>query len=409
MRRLSEAVKQIQALGERLCTLWNQRPLVYGALGAIAAAALLLLTDSLWLLLLAVACFGAGLWLLYQHHSIALLPLLCALVLLRGLLLPAFALKESFPPYRAALELRAGLEKNIDILYQSHGGEAKALLLGDREDIDYRTNQAYKGSGLMHLLCVSGLHVGIVCGAMLSLLPGSCKWLRGLLCLGVLLLYTALTGFSSPTMRAAIMLFVLFVMKLSQRQEDRLSALALSLAVLLLLNPSYLGSLGFGLSYASLLGILLLSKPMETHIPLGQQPVMQLLIASLSAGLGALPLFAMLGGYAWVGAFTSLIALPIYPLFLLPGWISILLFPVSEALAKLAALLPRGVLAFIRVLAYEGESLPLPLPVPGALTLVFWFAGLFCLSPYCMPQKKTPPLLPLGVLGVSVLCWVLGL
>ncbi len=110
--------------------------------------------------------------------------------------------------YGLALRWRRGLEAAADALFVEDAGIAKGMLFGDRDDVHYLTFLAYRRSGMLHLLTVSGLHLGVVCGAVLNLIRGRRRWLRFLLSALVLGLFCLLTGLSPSSVRAAVMLLV---------------------------------------------------------------------------------------------------------------------------------------------------------------------------------------------------------
>lgn len=314
---------------------------------------------------------------------------------------------QGFRIYGWILRLQRDIETRIELLFSPYAGEAKGMLLGQKEDISYVSYRSFVDSGLVHLLTVSGLHVGILCGAVLKLIRGRQQWLRALLAGGFLLLYAALTGFSPSTLRASIMVFTLFLIRISARQEDSLGALALSFALLVLVDPRYLTSLGFQLSYGSVWGLFMLSEPLSNLLPGKNNVMWEAVAASLGATLGTLPLLARATGQVqWVGLLLSPAVIPVAAIFLVPGWIAIGLSALWEPLGRIAALLPRGALIYIVKAAELGTVAPVSFPEPDWLVLTLWFAGLFCLSPYFLPNRKRPPWVGYGLAGASLLWWM---
>ena len=150
-------------------------------------------------------------------------------------------------------------------------GIAEALLLGWRGDLEEETRVQFRDAGILHLLCVSGLHVGIVA----ALIGMACRPLRrrggqvatALLQLGGIWLFVAITGMAPATLRAGIM-FSLFVMarlfELSNNSFNTLSAAAL---LLLCIRPTLIADVGFQLSFAAVFGIVLMYRPLYELIP----------------------------------------------------------------------------------------------------------------------------------------------
>lgn len=133
---------------------------------------------------------------------------------------------------------------------------AKAILLGDTDDLDYETDTALKLSGIRHIVAVSGLHISILY-AVLFYTFGTRKILLPALTISVLVFFAAITGFTPSVVRACIMA-VLSVLAFSFNLElDSPTSLAAACLIMLLDNPFIIQSVGFQLSVASVAGILL--------------------------------------------------------------------------------------------------------------------------------------------------------
>lgn len=151
-----------------------------------------------------------------------------------------------------------------------HQGVAEAMLLGWRGGIDPATLTRFRDAGVVHLLCVSGLHVGIVAALVGSLLGflrrGRWHWLRALLQLAAVWLFVLVSNMAPATVRAAFMFSLLIVAHLSGRQNTTVNTLAVALLITLLVQPSLMFDVGVQLSYAAVLGIALLYNPMKQLI-----------------------------------------------------------------------------------------------------------------------------------------------
>lgn len=145
---------------------------------------------------------------------------------------------------------------------------AKALLLGEKSEISSDLMNAFSGTGAMHLLSVSGLHIGIFVWIMQTLIalvyPSIKRIFEVLLLLVILWIYTGITGFSPSVNRAAIMFSFLLLARLSGKQYSSIRILFISAFVLLLYNPNYLFDIGFQLSYAAMIGIFTFYRPIAS-------------------------------------------------------------------------------------------------------------------------------------------------
>ncbi len=172
------------------------------------------------------------------------------------------------PLYKLAFQLRDYL---LQALQSNHlegdtYGVAAAILLGYDEKLPAYLRKGYTAAGAMHILCVSGLHVGIVF-LFFDFLLRFMNRKRGLQSFKTILLllmiwfYALLTGLSPSVQRAAIMLSFILFAKLFNKKGAVVNSIAASAFLLLLLNPSLLFHLGFQLSYLAVLGIVLLQRP----------------------------------------------------------------------------------------------------------------------------------------------------
>ena len=150
-------------------------------------------------------------------------------------------------------------------------GVGAAILLGYDESLPAQIRQNYVAAGSMHILCVSGMHVGIIyllASFVLNLLGKGKKsaLARRLILLALIWFYALLTGLSPSIMRSTLMItFVLFG-EIIHRKGFALNSIAASAFILLLIDPNNLFAIGFQLSYVAVVGIVLLQKPIYNLI-----------------------------------------------------------------------------------------------------------------------------------------------
>ncbi|MFM7015669.1 MAG: ComEC/Rec2 family competence protein [Bacteroidota bacterium] len=140
---------------------------------------------------------------------------------------------------------------------------ASALLIGDDDAIPKSVYQAYTDSGTIHVLSVSGMHVGVIYLLLVTLFGRMerNKYLRVIyfiLMLVFIWMYSVLSGSSASVLRAATMLTVIIIGKWINGNSPIYNSLVLSMFVLLLYNPFYLTDKGFLLSYLAVYGIVYL-------------------------------------------------------------------------------------------------------------------------------------------------------
>ncbi|HSV88786.1 MAG TPA: ComEC/Rec2 family competence protein [Bacteroidales bacterium] len=135
-----------------------------------------------------------------------------------------------------------------------------ALLLGFTDYLDEDLKQEYAGSGAMHLLSVSGLHVGIIFVAIKFLLSFLKRYRHGryiqtFLTVVLIWFYAAITGFSPSVLRASTMFSFIAIAQSIKRKTDIYNNLAASAFFLLIVDPYILTQIGFQLSYLAVISI----------------------------------------------------------------------------------------------------------------------------------------------------------
>ncbi len=144
---------------------------------------------------------------------------------------------------------------------------AAALVLGVTEGIDTDLQNAYAASGAMHVLAVSGLHVGIIYAILLFLLrPLSrfawSRWVVFIISIVCLWSFAFVTGLSPSVLRAVTMFSFIALARPLGWRTNIYNTLAGSAFLLLLFNPYLIMSVGFQLSYLAVLGIVYLQRPL---------------------------------------------------------------------------------------------------------------------------------------------------
>ncbi|QHV93838.1 ComEC/Rec2 family competence protein [Spirosoma endbachense] len=139
-------------------------------------------------------------------------------------------------------------------------GLVNAMILGIRDDLDTDLYRAYSAAGAVHILSVSGLHVGILFAVLTYLLSFLIKRPKGKIIMAVLQLvilwfYALVTGFSPPVLRSAGMFTLLILANALGRQQQLMNTLGASAFFILCFDPYALFSAGFQLSYLAVAGI----------------------------------------------------------------------------------------------------------------------------------------------------------
>ena len=173
-----------------------------------------------------------------------------------------------------------------------------ALLLGQRQDISKELLTDYASAGAIHILAVSGLHVGIILLILSFLFKPVEKFKNGnylkALCIVLLLwMFAFIAGLSASVVRAVTMFTFLAIGQSLQRKKVVEFSLISSMLFLLILKPMFLFDVGFQLSYLAVFGIIWVQPKLVTlYNPmfLIDKKVWQLITVSIAAQVGILPL-----------------------------------------------------------------------------------------------------------------------
>lgn len=143
------------------------------------------------------------------------------------------------------------------------------MALGDKSSLSDKLEEDYSVSGASHVLALSGLHLGIIY-AILSLLLARRRWqsVSQALILIAVWTYVFIVGMSASVVRSAIMLTVYSFVSLLNRNKMSLNTLSVAAVVILAGNPLFLYDVGFQMSFAAVLFIILFYRPVFALCPL---------------------------------------------------------------------------------------------------------------------------------------------
>ncbi len=228
-----------------------------------------------------------------------------------------------------------------EALSPGEAGVAEALLTGQRAGIDPSIQEAYRISGLAHLLAISGLHVGLIAGifffslrALLALAPPiALRWpIKKLAALATALLlpfYLPMVGASVPTQRACLMALIVLAAVLLDRRAISMRLVAFAALVVLAWSPESLLSASFQLSFAAVTALVAAYEVWRARKPDWEREQATLrrlqiyflgvLLSSLIAGLATAPFAAYhFHRLALYGLLANLLAVPLTAFWIMP-------------------------------------------------------------------------------------------
>ncbi len=215
---------------------------------------------------------------------------------------------------------------------------SEGMMLGNCTNISYETSTAFRISGVYHLLAVSGSHLVLITAAVYWVL-GRCRCSRrsrALLTMAAILLFTALCGFVASVVRAGVSCAIMLGGHLFRRRPDGLNSLGFAAFVMLLADPFCMYDIGWQLSFAATLGLLVFVPVWDKEITArGAEampsiakvftPVSTAVGATFCASLATMPLTAYhFCGVSTVFLLGNLVCVPMSEALLMGNFLSVL-------------------------------------------------------------------------------------
>jgi competence protein ComEC len=275
--------------------------------------------------------------------------------------------------------LRSAVGRASRRLYGARAPMVDALILGRRGDMDRALQDRFAQSGLVHLLSISGFHVGVITGWIFLL----CRLVRVgrvhalVLAAATSVAYVVFLGWPAPAARAAALAVLLATSRARERRVEANSLLSATCLCVLLLDPWAVLDLGAWLSASALWGAMTFSR--STDHALGTAVWWRTLGSSVGATLATAPITAAtLGAVAIIGIVLNFVAIPLAAVAVPGVLVSLLVLPLLPGLAGALAGGAGLALHLLELLATGGAAVPGGHVIEAAefRSAVPWFAGL---------------------------------
>ncbi|MEH6764872.1 MAG: ComEC/Rec2 family competence protein [Aequorivita antarctica] len=270
-----------------------------------------------------------------------------------------------------AQNLRAGIVEKLQKtnLKTDERAIIQALVLGEKKDIDKNLYNEYAAAGAVHILAVSGLHVGILYVILAFVFKPLSRGKYGVLFKSVLIVlllwgFALLSGLSPSVTRAVTMFSFFAFAKLFDRETNSINTLFLSFLALLIINPLWLFQLGFQLSYLAVFFIVWL-LPLFYKAGYSKywivRKIWTIMAVTVCAQIGVLPL-SLYYFHQFPGLFlvTNIVVLPFLTILMCGGILIVLLATLEilpDWLASSYNFLIEGLNGFIHWVALQDEFL----------------------------------------------------
>ena len=244
------------------------------------------------------------------------------------------------------------------VLPEPQASLAQGITLGIRGNIPSSVKDNFSHTGTAHLLAISGLHLSILAGILVSIgiwLFGKRHYLYVWLAISIIWLYALITGMHPPVVRATIMASLFLIAELLGRQRSAITALVLAAAIMVGINPLILWSASFQMSFMAMVGLIFVAPIFQS---LGRRVITtkwgeegtavktaNIINDAFSVSLGAIigvgPLVAYYFGIiSFVGPPATFLALPALPAIIilsaLTGGLGFITLPVAQVIGWLA-------------------------------------------------------------------------
>ncbi len=274
-----------------------------------------------------------------------------------------------------------------------------ALTLGYRLELAPETIDYFTSTGAMHVLAVSGLHVGLIY-YILSILF---SWIRRRKygnflypCILIILLwcYAAITGFSASVQRATVMFTFIIVGEVLRRPINIYNSLSASAFLLMLLNPEIIFEIGFQLSYIAVLGIVLIQPRISKLMPVKNRFLKflwDLFTVSIAAQLATFPLgilyFNQFPNLFWISNF---VVIPGATLIIWLAFIFFLTSPfpvIAQLIANILSLTTYSMISILKFLSELPYALSEGIQITVLQTYLIYFILISILA-FALSKRK---------------------
>lgn len=252
-------------------------------------------------------------------------------------------------------ETRKIIDERIHELFEPEtAGLLRGLLLADRSEIDFELKTQFINSGVIHVLAVSGLHVGYILLIFFFLFGRFNIYLRTILIVCGLLSFMFITGVPPSVFRATMMAIIILIAFLSNRSTNLINSISLAALIILLVDPGEIYNPGFQLSFSAVLSIAVIYPIIEKQInqlKISNKFVRGIILfigVSISAQIGTMPFtLAYFGKLSVVAVFANLVVIPLIGIVIALAFTTLFVSLISIVIASYFAVINDLIVSFL--------------------------------------------------------------
>lgn len=297
-----------------------------------------------------------------------------------------------------SIKVRDNIENKIDEYFKPpYSSILKSMIVGDKAALDKDTKNDFVNSGLIHILVISGLHIGFCAAIFLfvfKILGFKLKYVY-FLTIPALFFYTLMTGANPPAVRATIMASCVLISFMLDREPLIYNALSLSALIILIINPQSLFTASFQLSFLATFGIVYLYPKFRFAFGFIRNKflaaVWDVACVTLSAQFALIPILIYYFGKISVVSFIlNLIIVPLVPVIIVLSLIFYSVSFLSSYAAFGTAFVLTYVLKFILYLISFSSKLSIAVvytAVPSIAAILFYYFAFYVMIEYRKNKK----------------------
>lgn len=239
-------------------------------------------------------------------------------------------------------EYRSYLSETVQkLLPEPQSALLSGILLGVKSNLPQDFRKALNNTSTTHIVVASGQNLTFVSGFILALAPFFGRKKTVLFSLFAILFYTVLAGFQVPILRAAIMLTLMSISKLINREADNFWILLITVSSMLIYEPAWLFSISFQLSVLATIAVIILAPEVIKRVKFLPEIVKEGMVVSFCAQALTMPIIAAnFYQISLSGVVVNALVLWTIPFIMITGAGALALALINLSLGQLAALIP---------------------------------------------------------------------